>query len=127
MPAVIRVSVEGQRVLTWEGDENAIVRLFDEAPRAARPRRPEQLAATSILHLHRYGRFIGEDSIGQRGEVMHIVWLVLNTPFDDPERPEARVADCAASSTIDVDFEIIERGGKPTVRGRVKGVTKLDG
>jgi hypothetical protein len=93
MSTVIDVSVEGEEAFEWEGSEEEIAHLLDELPKTARGRHvsPEQVAAASILHIHRQGRFMARDPIGQRGEMAHIVWAVLNAPMH-----EARVADLYA-------------------------------
>jgi hypothetical protein len=54
----------------------------------------------------------------------HIVWLVLNAPMHN-----ARVADYASASRIEVDFKIVKNdaGKAVKVKAMIEGVTRLDG
>jgi len=123
--AVIKISIDGEKVLEWEGDADEIRRLRARMLEAHKStEKIVQWGAGSVAFWHRHRGFISGDPVAQ-SEMETIVFLVLNSSLTDETTLGAKVADYAAHAMIDVNLESISPG-EVRVKGRVIAPAQRD-
>jgi hypothetical protein len=129
--AVIKISIDGERVLEWAGDADEIGRLRNRLlERLKSPEKIVQWAAGSVGFWHHHGEFLSgarflSDDPDAQFERETLVFLVLNAPLTDETTLGSKVADYAAHAIIDVDLESVSPG-EVGVKGRVTGPAQRD-
>jgi hypothetical protein len=93
MMATITISVDGNEIFSWDGDDASIKNILEAFPRAARhvDLTPHELADNCIAHL-RSGQLCSANSVGQEMQMMGVIWHILEAETDHPEHP-GRIAD----------------------------------
>jgi hypothetical protein len=118
----IAVSVDGDPIFNWQGDEAAITQLMEAFPSAAERvgLTPNKFAQACVSHLssdilHKQG------AVGQKMQMMGVVWLILDQNTNNAEHP-GKIRDYAAITDFEVDLRPHDGG----VTFQVNAMSKFD-
>lgn len=104
MGSTFEISVDGKRVFTWKGDQEAVEHILEAFPDAAEHAgMTERQFADNCVHLLIEQGHIMSDSAGQEMQMMAILWRVLEAETGNPDHP-GRIASYVGAADFTVDL-----------------------
>jgi hypothetical protein len=108
MQSTFEISINGKKVFTWEGDQEAAEHILEAFPRAA-----EHVGMTARQFANNCVHALIKDPVGQEMQMMAVIWCILESETGNPDHPGTYSAYVgAADFTVDLHETKVEGGFK---------------